>query len=149
MTGCALVYPRPLSSAPPGTEDRSFRGLTVVGLTCAWEMICDVARCGVDRGWEDAGCEEDWVGFEVEDAVVLGGGVWGAAFGVAGTVDTERSNARDCRSGALREANGIDELIVFIVAAAVCEFRMLACSRDRRQLEQIMVVGVLQRRASA
>lgn len=75
MTGCALVYPRPLSSAPPGTEDRSFRGLTVVGLTCAWDVICDVARCGVDRGWEDAGCEEDWVGFEVEDAVVLGGGV--------------------------------------------------------------------------
>lgn len=146
MTGCALVYPRPLSSAPPGTEDSNFRGLIVVDLTC------DVARCGVDRGWDDAGCEEDWVGFEVEDPVVLGGGVWGAAFGVAGTVDTDRSDARDCRSGALRETNGIDELIVLIVlivAVAVCEFRMLACSRDRRQLEQIMVVRVLQRRARA
>lgn len=105
ILGCALVYPRPLSSAPPGTELFGLEGgfldaaapFVVVEDGPVPDFALDVEGvCGSDSGWDLPAVFEDCVGLPAPSMEIDGGAWGGAAFGVEGTVATERIESGVC-----------------------------------------------------
>ena len=79
------MYPSPRNTSPPGTELRIFLILLVVGPFAGTVPGDDavVAAPGVESGWDCVGVEDE---NEAGVSVGGGGGLIGAALGVAGAV---------------------------------------------------------------
>ena len=78
------MYPSPRSSAPPATELRIFRGLLVVVGPFPGNAV--VPAPGVDKGCDFEGVSEDESADGGSVGEEGGGGLIGAALGVAGAV---------------------------------------------------------------